>query len=418
VRKILDNKSSKPRVMLVLQFFEPEPVYKGQSFAEEIAKAGYEVEVVTGFPNYPDGKIYDGYRIRLIHRSKKNGILITRLPLFPSQNKKILFRILNYLSFMLSVFCYLTIFSQRSNLIYVYHPPQTVGIAVIASQLFRRTPVVLDIHDLWPDALSASGMISNPLILKVVDFACSWTYQRAQHIILHTDGFRKKLYERGVPNEKMTTVIGWADERNKPSAHFITSKTMDGPSGLRVLFAGNIGRAQDLDTVVDAAHLLQSEGEGKTATIFILGSGIALDALKDKVQKLGLYNVFFLPRVSAAKVGTYLAAADVLLIHLRDDPLFSLNIPSKLQAYMLAGKPIIMGAKGEAKRLLDDAVAGVSVPPGNPRKLAEAVLCLAAMPKHLRDKLGDNARNYYWRKLCMEKGMKIFFSIFKNVRSS
>jgi colanic acid biosynthesis glycosyl transferase WcaI len=140
--------------------------------------------------------------------------------------------------------------------------------------------------------------------------------------------------------------------------------------------------------------------------------------LKDKVQKLGLYNVFFLPRVSAAKVGTYLAAADVLLIHLRDDPLFSLNIPSKLQAYMLAGKPIIMGAKGEAKRLLDDAVAGVSVPPGNPRKLAEAVLCLAAMPKHLRDKLGDNARNYYWRKLCMEKGMKIFFSIFKNVRSS
>jgi len=398
-----------------MQFYDPEPVYKGQAFAKAIIKAGYEVEVVTGFPNYPGGKVYDGYRMRPIQKSQKNGVAITRLALYPSHDKSKIGRVLNYVSFMLSAFFYLTIFARRANLVYAYHPPLTVGLAAAAARIFRRNPVVVDIHDLWPDTLPATGMISNPRILKTVEMACNWMYRRVQHIVLHSHGFREELLKRGVPPEKMTTVIGWTHEPAKPAARLAVPENMKDLRGLKVLYAGNVGPAQALDSVPDAAHMLQSEGQGKTATFCILGSGLALDALKDKVRSLGLGNVVFLPRVSPAEVEAYLAAADVLLIHLRDTPLFALNIPSKAQAYMLATKPILMGVRGEAEKLLTDAQAGVSVPPENPRAMADAVLSLAAMPLDERDKLGENARAYYRRELCMEKGVAKFVAVFDKI---
>jgi glycosyltransferase involved in cell wall biosynthesis len=406
----------KPRIILLMQFYDPEPVYKGQAFAEAIAKAGYEVEVVTGFPNYPGGKVYDGYRMRPIQRSQENGVAITRLALYPSHDKSKIGRVLNYVSFMLSAFFYLTVFARRANLVYAYHPPLTVGLAAAAARIFRRNPVVVDIHDLWPDTLPATGMISNPRILKMIEMACNWMYRRVQHIVLHSHGFRDELLKRGVPAEKMTTVIGWTHEPAELPVRLAVPDNMKDLSGLKILYAGNVGPAQALDSVLDAAHMLQSEGQSETATFCILGSGLALDSLKDKARSLGLEKVVFLPRVSPAEVEAYLAAADVLLMHLRDTPLFALNMPSKAQAYMLAAKPILMGVRGEVKKLLIDAQAGVSVPPENPRAMADAVLSLAAMPADERNKLGQNACAYYWRELCMETGMAKFMAVFDNTR--
>jgi colanic acid biosynthesis glycosyl transferase WcaI len=413
-----DNNVRKPRIILLMQFYDPEPVYKGQAFAEAIAKAGYEVEVVTGFPNYPGGKIYDGYRIRPIQRSQENSVAITRLAIYPSHDKSKVGRVLNYVSFMLSAFFYLTIFARRADLVYAYHPPLTVGLAAAASRIFRRNPVVVDIHDLWPDTLSATGMISNLRILKVVEMTCNWMYRRVQHIVLHSHGFREEMLKRGVPSEKMTTVIGWTHEPAESAARLVVPENMKDLRGLKILYAGNVGPAQALDTVLDAAHMLQSRGQSETATFCILGLGLALDALKDKARSLGLENVVFLPRVPPSEVEGYLAAADVLLMHLRDTPLFALNMPSKAQAYMLAAKPILIGVRGEVEKLLIDAQAGVSVPPENPRAMADVVLSLAAMPLVERDKLGENARAYYWRELCMKKGMEKFISVFNNVRLS
>ena len=406
----------KPRIILLMQFYDPEPAYKGQAFAEAIAKEGYDVEVVTGFPNYPGGEVYDGYRMRPIQRSQVNGVAITRLALYPSHDKSKVGRVLNYVSFMLSAFLYLTIFARRANLLYAYHPPLTVGLAAAAASIFRRNPVVVDIHDLWPDTLPATGMISNTQILKAVEMACNWMYRRVQHIVLHSHGFKEELLKRGVPAEKMTTVIGWTHEPTEPNARLAVPQNMKNLPGLKVLYAGNVGPAQALNTVLDAAHILQLEGHTKKATFCIIGSGLALDALKDKAHNLGLENVVFLPRVQLARIEAYLVAADVLLVHLRDTPLFSLNIPSKTQAYMLAGKPILMGARGEVEKLLIDAQAGVSVHPENPCAMANAVLSLAEMPTNERERLGENARKYYWRELCMEKGIAKFIAVFDMVR--
>jgi colanic acid biosynthesis glycosyl transferase WcaI len=411
-----DINAQKPRIILLMQFYDPEPAYKGQAFAEAIAKAGYEVEVVTGFPNYPGGKVYDGYRMRPIKKSKENGVAITRLALYPSHDQSKLGRVLNYVSFMLSAFFYLTIFARRANLVYAYHPPLTVGLAAAAASVFRRNPVVVDIHDLWPDTLPATGMISNPQILKAVEMACNWMYRRAQHIILHSHGFREELLKRGVPAEKMTTVIGWTHEPAASACRLIVPENMNDLRGLKVLYAGNVGPAQALGSVLDAAHILQSEGWSETATFCILGSGLALEALKDKARSLELENVVFLPRVPPSEVDGYLAAADVLLVHLRDTSLFSLNMPSKVQAYMLAAKPILIGVQGEASKLISDVKAGVSVPSENPRAMADAVMSLAAMPPEVRNELGENGRAYYWRELCMEKGVAKFMGVFDKAR--
>lgn len=412
---MMDRKNQKPRIKLVMQFYDPEPVYKGQAFAEAISNAGYDVEVITGFPNYPGGKVYEGFRIRPIQKQCLNGIKITRLALYPSHDKSKIGRILNYLSFAFSVFLYLTVAARRTDLVYVYSPPATVGISAAAAGCIRRFPIVVDIHDLWPDTLPATGMLTNPKLLKVIDVACNWMYRRVRHVILHSHGFRERLIERGVPPEKMTAIWGWTDETG-PDVVGSGSELIGQESGLSVLYAGNIGPAQALDTVIDAAEQLHAAGDHDKVTFYLLGSGLSHDALKQKVHSKGLTNVVFLPRVTKEEVGNYLSAADALLVHLRDDPLFTITMPSKAQAYMLAGRPILMGVSGEARSLIETANAGISFPPQNSQKLAEAVKTLADMSQEDRQVIGKNAQEYYWENLSMEKGMAKFLKVFNDVR--
>ena len=406
-----------PLLIFLTQIYDPEPAYKGQVFAEAIRDMGYDVEVVTGFPNYPGGKVYDGFRIRPFKRSEYNGIKITRLALYPSHGSSKAGRIANYVSFMLSAFIYLSLFARRASLVYVYNPPLTVGLAAAAARTFRRrTPVIVDIHDLWPDTLPATGMITNPRALRLVGSAANWMYRRVQFLILHTDGFRDKLLERGVPAERMQTVIGWTNEYPLPDSRPEGTRKLATLPGLRLLYAGNIGSAQALDAVLDAAALLQGTGKGTLASFCFLGGGVRLDALQQRAAELKLENVTFLPRVPPDEVSSYLAAADALLVHLRASPLFEITLPSKTQAYMYAGKPVLMAVPGEAARLIKAAEAGVIAAPEDAASLAIAVENLARMTPSERHAMGQRGRAYYLRELAMEKGMAKFAGIFQRVR--
>lgn len=408
----------RPRIVFLTQFYDPEPVYKGQRFAEFLSRAGYEVEVVTGFPNYPGGKTYDGYRIRPWQRDHENGIVITRLALYPSHERSRIGRVLNYVSFGLSAFAYLTLAMRKADLVHAYHPPLTVGLAAAASGIFRRHPVVLDIHDLWPDSLPATGMVTHAGVLAAVDHACRWLYRRARHIVLHSEGFREVLLERGIAADRMTAITGWTNEDSAGEPAQGPPAGMRDMPGLKVLYAGNMGPAQALDTVLDAARLLQDNGQQDHATFYLLGSGVSQEALHERSAALGLRNVAFLPRVHPSEAGAYLSAADALLVHLRDDRLFRLNIPSKVQAYMLAGKPVLVGVHGEAARLAQAAGCGIAFPPENARALADAVLALQAMPPSARAEMGESGRAYYWRELSMEKGVARLTRIFARICST
>lgn len=408
--------SSRPRIIFLTQFYDPEPAYKGQAFAEAVRDLGYDVEVVTGFPNYPGGKVYDGYRIKPIQRSEENGIAITRLGLYPSHDSGKLGRVLNYLSFFLSAFLYLAFLARQPALVHVYNPPLTVGLAATMARMFRRFPVVIDIHDLWPDTLPATGMISNPQVLKLLDRAAAWMYRHVQHIVLHTEGFRETLLERQVPTEKMTAVLGWTKEDPDDEPARPLPDAMRQLKGMKLLYAGNIGPAQALDAVLQAAHLLERHGMGDKVTFCFLGSGVSLDDLKTQAAELELSNVVFLPRVPSNEVHAFLDAADCLLVHLRDTPLFEITLPSKTQAYMYAGKPVLMGVRGEAARLINRSAAGITVTPEDPESIAAGAIALAEMPRPEREKLGQNGRAFYNRELSMNKGMQKFEEVFNLVR--
>src|SRR5690606_27764828 len=156
------------RVLLLTQWFDPEPTFKGLVFARELVRQGFEVEVVTGFPNYPGGKLYPGYRVKLLQREFIDGVHVTRVPLYPSHDHGAIKRVLTYVSFAAALLFYGLFGAKRADVIYAYHPPLTVGIAAALIRFFRRIPVVYDIQDMWPDTLRATGMFSNEKALGVV----------------------------------------------------------------------------------------------------------------------------------------------------------------------------------------------------------------------------------------------------------
>jgi colanic acid biosynthesis glycosyl transferase WcaI len=410
--KIQGNKRF--RVLLLTQWFDPEPTFKGLAFARELMSQGFDVEVLTGFPNYPGGKIYSGYRLKLIHREVLHGVQITRLPLYPSHDHSVIKRVLNYTSFAASAMVYGILAAHRANVVYAYHPPLTVGAAAALIKLFRKIPVVYDIQDLWPDTLRATGMLKNARLLALVGRMCYWVYRLMDHIVVLSPGFKRILIQRGVPEHKLSVIYNWADEDSLAIPPSLESSKFQAPIGqFRILFAGNIGKAQALDTVLQAAALLKTRQSNICWAI--LGSGVELKRIKVEAMRQGLTNVAFFPRVPMSEVSLYLRAADVLLVHLRKDPLFEITIPSKVQAYMKAGKPLLMAVDGDAADLVRRSDSGLVVCSENPEELAYAAERMAGMPRETLERMGHNAQIYYHKNLSLAQGVKQFSDIFRLV---
>ena len=270
------------RVLLLTQWFDPEPTFKGLVFARELHRQGFEVEVVTGFPNYPTGEVYPGYRIKLLQREVVDGVEITRVPLYPNHDQSAIKRVLNYASFAASALVYGLFMARRPDVIYAYHPPLTVGITAGLLRLFRRIPVVYDVQDMWPDTLRATGMLSSARALRVVAEVCKWVYRRVDRIVVLSPGFRQLLLERGVPDAKVEIIYNWADEASLTAPVGVLPVALSDGKSFRIMFAGNMGKAQGLDSVLDAAAILQRRGSA--IRFIMLGSGVEVDRLKKRVQ--------------------------------------------------------------------------------------------------------------------------------------
>lgn len=401
------------RILLITQWFDPEPTSKGLVFARALVQKGFQVEVLTGFPNYPGGKIYPGYKIKLCRKETIDDIMITRVALFPSHDRNAMKRALNYLSFFVSALVYGLFFARKPSVIYAYHPPLTVGMAAILIRLIRRVPVVCDIQDLWPDTLRATGMLSNKLVLHFISIICKWVYQNSNEIVVLSPGFKTRLMERGVPSDKIHLIFNWSSE--------ISVSKFDGKVYLQkmkqplfhVLFAGNIGKAQALDSVVHAAKLIESHDN--QIHITFVGDGVDLVRIKQVAGNLELNNVSFIPRVSMNEVGCLLEEADVLLVHLRRDPLFQITIPSKTQAYMAAGKAIVMCVDGDAADVIREARCGVIATSESPESIAESIIQIKNMQEDERLRLGSNGKEFYQEKMSLRVGVEKFNKIFQRM---
>jgi colanic acid biosynthesis glycosyl transferase WcaI len=398
------------RVLLLTQWFDPEPTFKGMVFARELVAKGYEVEVITGFPNYPGGKLYPGYKIKLLQRECIEGVNISRVPLYPSHDGSAIKRILNYISFAISVIIYGIFVAKKADIMYAYHPPLTTGVAAVIIRFFRRIPVVYDIQDMWPDTLRATGMVSNEKVLGIVSYVCQWVYKHVDKIIVLSPGFKKLLIERGISPKKVDVIYNWCDENSLNSPVSDVPAEFPSTDKFTILFAGTMGKAQSLDGVIAAAEIVQSQ-QPNINFVFV-GGGIEVARLKETVENSQINNVTFIPKVPMDRVGAMLKQADVLLVHLKNDPLFEITIPSKIQAYLAVGKPVLIGVMGDAADIVKQANCGLVATPENPQSIADAAMLLAKSSPDELKLMGQRGKDFYDKTMSTKVGVASFAKSF------
>jgi colanic acid biosynthesis glycosyl transferase WcaI len=403
------------RILLLTQWFEPEPTLKGLVFVRELAARGHDVEVLTGFPNYPGGEVYPGYRIRHWQQERIDGIRVLRVALYPSHDKSGFRRALNYASFAFSAAVIGTALVRKPDVLYVYNPPATVGFPAVVLGLLRRVPFVYDVCDLWPDTVAASGMLPSPAAVALLGKWCDFVYRRARHIVVVSPGFKQQLVRRGVPPDKIEVIYNWCDDATfQPLAPAPALASRLGLSdGFTVMFAGTMGTAQSLDSVLDAAALCR-QTLPRVQFVFV-GGGVDRNRLEKKAGDLGLTNVRFLPRQPVAAMGAVLGLADVLLVHLKSHPLFSITIPSKTQAYMASGKPVLMAVRGDAAQLVTQSGGGLVCEPEDPRSIAATVARFAAMSPEERHRMGEAGQRFYAERLSLKAGVTKFEALFARI---
>ena len=371
------------------------------------------MEVLTGFPNYPGGRVYEGYRIRLWQRETMEGIRVTRVLLYPSHDSSPVRRILNYASFALSAATLGALLTERPDVVYVYHPPPSVGLAAIALKAWKGVPFVYDIQDLWPDSVAATGMLRNPLVLGGIRKWCAFVYRNAGHIAVLSPGFKRVLTERGVPAEKITVIRNWCDEDSSRSVACddAEAERLGMRGRFNIVFAGTMGKAQGLDTVLKAAEIC---AQRNPAVQFVFVGG-GTERARLEGLSAGRSNVRFLAYRPPSEMPAIFTLADALLVHLKKGPLFEITIPSKIQAYLATGKPIIIGVAGDAADIVREAGAGLEVESGNAEQIAEASLSLAGMGTDRLKAMGAAGKAYYFRELSLRRGVDLFEGIFNQL---
>jgi glycosyltransferase involved in cell wall biosynthesis len=384
-------------VLVVTTYFWPEN-FRINDLAAELVAKGHKVTVFTGIPNYPDGKFFDGYGLFSKRDEQYRGVRILRYPLIPRGKGKPWNLFLNYLS---SAICssVLAPFMCRDSydVIFVCQlSPVTVGLPAVVLKKLRSIPVVFWILDLWPESLLATGAVRSPALLGTVRRLIRWIYGRCNRILVSSRGFSGGVATTGGYAGPIGHLPNWVEPEytSTPDAHDPEIALL--PLGFRIMFAGNIGEAQDFPTILEAAEKLKSYQD---IHWIILGDGRKAGWLEAEVQRRGLQNQFHLMgRYPATIMPGFYSQADALLLPLRRDPLFELTAPGKLASYLASGKPVVAALDGEGARIVEEAGAGVGCPAGNPELLAARILQMYRMPAEERARMGERGSLY-----CKEK---------------
>lgn len=385
------------RVTLITQWFPPEPAYLWKDLAIELKKSGHDVTVVTAFPNYPFGEIYEGYKQTLSHTEEIDGITVIRLPVYPDRSSSFIKRGASYVSFALSLAIIGLFRIPKSDIFLCYSPPLTVGVSVAWLSIVKRVPFILNIQDMWPDTLVSTGMIKEGYITRFIAKVAMWLYKRSTHIVVLSEGFRHYLINKGVTQEKITSISNWSSDEQIPN---IPSEVLEShrrkygfiDKDIIVTFAGNMGPAQALDVVIDAAELTNNLSSVK---YFFVGDGMSIKGLQDRVEKKNLTNVVFAGRVAYEEMGELYAMSDILLIHLMNDPLFKITIPHKLLTYLSVGKPIVSAVPGEVNNIVEEASAGFTCNSEDPEGLSKIIRAACELSESEKAIMRENSMSYF-----------------------
>lgn len=381
-------------ILIVSQYFWPEN-FRINDLALGLLERGHNVTVLTGCPNYPQGKFFDGYGL-FNRKEDYYGVKVVRVPLVPRGKGSGVRLALNYLSYAMSastlgpLLC-----NEKIDLIFVFQmSPVTMGIPALVFKKLHDAPIVFWVQDLWPESISATGFIKSKSILQLIGRLVRYIYQGCDRILIQSEAFLDSVAQKGVRKSDIYYYPNYAEQLYQPmSASSERADEISMPSGFRVMFAGNIGVAQDFGTILKAAELLRVE---KDIHWVILGDGSMLSWVKNQIVERNLTNsVHLLGRHPPESMPTFFTLADVMLVTLKKDPIFELTIPSKLQSYMACAKPIIAALDGEGAKIVEDAGAGLSCPAEDPEGLARQVLTMYRMSKLTLNEMGETGRKYY-----------------------
>lgn len=376
------------RILIVSQYFWPEN-FRVNDLAEALAGNGHRVTVLTGLPNYPGGRFFEGYGHAGPYGEQRGSVTLVRVPLIPRGGGGSIRLVLNYLSFA-AMACLIgpLRLGRNFDLIFVHEPsPVTVGLPAIVMKWLTRAPVIFWVLDLWPESVVATGALRSPMLLGWITALVRFIYRHCDRILVSSRGFIPKVRAAGGEEEKIRYFPNWAEPLYEPLPR-TAPLPAPLPEGFRIMFAGNVGAAQDFPAILDAAERLKAESR---IHWIILGEGRMLDWVRSEVALRGLAaTVHLLGQHPASSMPAFFAHADAMLVSLSDDPVFALTIPAKVQAYLACGRPILAMLDGEGARVVRDARAGIACPPGNGAALAQAALSLARMSAAEREQLGAN----------------------------
>jgi len=383
------------KILIISQYFWPEE-FRINDLALALHARGHEITVLTGLPNYPEGRFFNGYGFGRIGQGEYQGLTILRVPLLPRGKGKGMRLLTNYLSFVFFA-CLLGPFFCRGevDLVFVYEPsPVTVGLPALLLKRIKKVPLFFWIQDLWPETLIAVGAVTSPKVLGMVDRLVRFIYKGCDLVLIQSLAFASYIRDQGVPDDKIRYLPNSAEDFYQPVT--TSGDTVDGcrlPAGFKVMFAGNIGEAQDFPTILAAAEVLRREREIQWV---IVGDGRKRKWVEAEIDRRGLREtVHLLGRHPPQTMPEFFARADVLLVTLKKNPVFALTIPSKIQSYLAAARPVLAALDGEGGRIVEEAGAGCCVAAENPEELASKILSFSRLPREERLEMGRRARAYF-----------------------
>ena len=382
-------------ILFLSNYFPPEvnaPATRLHEHARQWVADGHTVDVLTSVPNFPEGEVYDGYENRLTEE-ERDGIRVTRVPMYISPNEGVIQRVLSYVSFMLSA-CWYAGRLPTLDVLVATSPQFFAALAGYVVARRKDVPFVLEIRDLWPESIVAVGAMSRNFIIRFFEWVERFLYRKAAHIVVVTDSFKEAIAEKGISQDKISVIKNGIETEwwNQPldESRLAELQHEHALKGKFVAsYIGTIGMAHRADVLLEAARRC----DDPDIVFMVVGTGAKREELEARQAELELDNFRLVDKVPKDQVPYLLALSDASVVHLRDDPLFETVIPSKIFEAMATATPIVLGVRGEARGLVENAEAGIAIPPEEPGALVDAVRRLKENPE-FHAEVAENAYKY------------------------
>lgn len=388
------------KVLIVSQYFYPEG-FRINDVIASLIKKGLEVDVLTGKPNYPEGKLFKGYESWGIKKEKIFDANIFRIPIFPRGSDSALRLFLNYISFIVSglLIAPFLLRKKKYDIIFVYGvSPILQALPAIFIGWLKKIKVILWIQDLWPESLEATGYIKNKIILKFVKKIVKYIYKHSDLLLVQSRGFIPYV-SKLAPYSKIIYYPNSVEKYYYENQNLDEILIPDINYEFNIVFAGNIGAGQAVECMVQAANIIK---EYSDIHLLVFGQGSKYSWMQTEINKLGLKNIHLMGRYPSKSMPSIMRKADALLVSLSDRPIFAATVPNKVQAYLAVGKPILASLNGEGAMVVEESGAGISTAAEDSEELADAILKLYRMTEEERNTMSINGRDYFKKNFDQE----------------